>query len=132
MDDNTLYDEFKEYPDLAGARVVTDKETGRARGFGYVEFLNPEAAEAAHAGKNGASLDNRAMNIDFATKRPNNNNEGGKERNEDRAQKYGDTISPESETLFVGNIAFEVSEEEIAAAFGEVAPVQSVRLPTDM
>jgi nucleolin len=132
VDDDTLYEEFKEFEDLVGARVITDKATGKSRGFGYVDFANPEAAQKAYDAKNGQLLDGRDMRLDFAQKRSNNNNnESPAGRSADRAKKFGDVVSPESDTLFVGNLPFDVDEDGISAFFGEVCNVKSLRLPTD-
>lgn len=131
VDDNVLYEEFQSFDDLVGARVVSDKETGRSRGFGYVDFANPEAAQKAYDAKNGAQLEGRDMRLDFASK-PTTRDANPKDRANDRANKHGDTISPPSDTLFVGNLSFNVGEDSVSAFFNEVAPVQSLRLPTDM
>jgi len=52
IDDEWLYREFEEFGELTGARVVTDKATGRSKGFGYVEFGNATNA-AAVSGREG-------------------------------------------------------------------------------
>ena len=70
------------------------------------------------------------MRLDFASKPSTNNAPNA--RAADRAAKHGDVISPESDTLFVGNLSFNVSEESVSAFFNEVAKVSSLRIPTDM
>jgi nucleolin len=77
----------------------------------------------------GFELDSRALNLDYANARPAESNP--RERATDRAQKHGDTVSPESETLFVGNLPFDTDQDTVRQFFGEVAEVASVRLPTD-
>lgn len=77
----------------------------------------------------GQELDNRPLNLDYAAPRPADSNPQA--RAQDRAQKHGDSISPESETLFVGNLPFDVDQETVTQFFGDVAEVVSVRLPTD-
>jgi nucleolin len=124
-----LYEEFKHNEGIVGARVVTDKETGRSRGFGYVDFDSPEAAEKAYNDKNGAYLEGRDMRLDFAQKPSTDGTPNA--RAADRARKHGDVVSPESDTLFVGNLAFTASEDSVSAFFNEVAQVQSLRIPTD-
>ncbi len=44
VDDDRLFEEFKSFGEVVGARVVTDKETGRSRGFGYVDFSTSDEA----------------------------------------------------------------------------------------
>jgi nucleolin len=130
VDDNALYEEFQNNEGIVGARVVTDKDSGRSRGFGYVDFDSPEAAEKAYNDKNGAFLQGRDMRLDFASK-PSADSAAPNARAADRARKHGDVISPESDTLFVGNLPFSADEESVSNFFNEVAQVQSLRIPTD-
>lgn len=68
------------------------------------------------------------MRLDLSTSKPANN---PSERANDRAKKFNDELSPESDTLFVGNLSFNVDEESVSAFFNEVANVKSLRLPTE-
>lgn len=129
VDDNALYEEFQSIEGIVSARVVSDKETGRSRGFGYVDFENPEAAEKAYNEKSGAFLQGRDLRLDFAAKP--SGDSAPNARAADRARKHGDVISPASDTLFVGNLPFSANEESVSDFFNEVAKVQSLRIPTD-
>ncbi|KAH8910763.1 RNA-binding domain-containing protein [Coniochaeta sp. PMI_546] len=129
IDDDALYQEFSSYEGLVSARVITDKESGRSRGFGYVDFSSEEVAKKAHAEKTGALLDGRDMRIDFAGKKPQDANP--RDRAAERQKKYGDEVSPPSDTLFVGNLPFDASEAIVSDFFNTAAEVQSLRLPTD-
>ncbi|TDZ25948.1 Nuclear localization sequence-binding protein [Colletotrichum sidae] len=131
VDDNALYEAFQEFPELVSARVVSEKETGRSRGFGYVDFSTPEAAQVALDGSHGKELAGRAMNVDFSGQKPSGDGNPAA-RAYDRAQKHGDTQSPESDTLFVGNLPFDTDQDSVRAFFADVAEPASVRLPTDM
>ena len=123
-------EEFKDAGDVVSARVVWDQATQRSRGFGYVDFETAESCQKAYDAKSGSQLLGREMRLDFSSKQPPKKDFGA--RSNDRAQKHGDTVSPESDTLFVGNLAFYSSEETVSAFFNEVAKVSSLRLPTDM
>lgn len=129
VDDNALYEEFQNIEGIVGARVVTDKESGRSRGFGYVDFENPDAAEKAYNEKNGAFLQGRDLRLDFASKP--SADSAPNARAADRARKHGDVISPESDTLFVGNLPFSADEDSVSKFFDSVSKVQSLRIPTD-
>ncbi|KAK8924889.1 Nuclear localization sequence-binding protein [Metarhizium anisopliae] len=129
IDDNALAEAFKEFEGLVGARVVTDRDGGRSRGFGYVDFETPEAATKAYEAMQGFELDGRPLNLDYANTRPAESNP--RDRATDRAKKHGDSVSPESETLFIGNLPFDTDQETVRQFFAEVAEVTSVRLPTD-
>lgn len=128
VDDNLLYEEFQHCKGVTGARIMTSRDDGRPRGFGYVDFDSAENAKAALEEKHGAFLDGRDMRIDLSTGKPNNNPAA---RANERAKKFNDELSPESDTLFVGNLSFQVDEESVSAFFNEVASVKSLRLPTE-
>lgn len=64
-----LINAFKEYGEVASARVVTDRETGRSRGFGFVEMAE-ESAGAAIEALNGADWGGRALTVNEAQPRP--------------------------------------------------------------
>jgi nucleolin len=68
------------------------------------------------------------MRIDFAGKKQDAN---PRERAADRQKKYGDEVSPPSDTLFVGNLPFDANESIVSDFFNTAAEVQSLRLPTD-
>ena len=70
LDWKQLKDIFGEYGEVAFTRVVTDKETKRWKGFGFVEFVNAEDAVKAKEALDGAEVDGREIRVDFATEKP--------------------------------------------------------------
>src|SRR5215510_5021309 len=64
-----LREAFARYGGVDSAAVMTDRETGRSRGFGFVEMSTPEAADQAIGALNGSSLDGRTIRVDKATPR---------------------------------------------------------------
>jgi RNA recognition motif-containing protein len=60
---------FEEYGTVTDAVVVSDRETGRSRGFGFVTYDNDEEARAAMKAMDGATLDGRTIRCDEATDR---------------------------------------------------------------
>ncbi len=68
VDDDSLRTFFESYGDVTDARVITDRETGRSRGFGFVE-MPEEAAKNAIAQGDGVELDGRALKINEAKPR---------------------------------------------------------------
>ncbi|HST88134.1 MAG TPA: RNA-binding protein [Ktedonobacterales bacterium] len=61
---------FDAYGEVTEARVITDRESGRSKGFGFVEMGTEDAARNAIAGLNGSALDDRTLRVDMATERP--------------------------------------------------------------
>jgi hypothetical protein len=60
---------FARFGEVQSAAVMTDRETGRSRGFGFVEMLTTEETDKAIASLNGTSLDGRMIRVDKATPR---------------------------------------------------------------
>ena len=54
---------FAEYGTVDSAKIITDRETGRSKGFGFVEMSDQGAAEKAIEGLNGKELDGRAIKV---------------------------------------------------------------------
>ena len=60
---------FGAHGTVVSVNVITDRETGRARGFGFVEFENENDAQTAQQALNGYELDGRALRVDEAQER---------------------------------------------------------------
>jgi RNA recognition motif-containing protein len=61
--DTDLREAFSAFGTVESARVITDKFTGQAKGFGFVEMPNDEEARAAIAGMDGKELNGRALRV---------------------------------------------------------------------
>lgn len=68
-DDRALESAFAEYGEITEAKVITDRESGRSRGFGFVTFADPRCASKAAQEMNGTTLDGRNINVDVAQER---------------------------------------------------------------
>ena len=66
LDWQEIKDAFKEYGEVTFAKVIKDRETGKSKGFGFVEFTSVEEAVAAKEAMDGAELDGRTIKVDFA------------------------------------------------------------------
>jgi len=66
IDSNQLNDIFSEVGAVASANVITDRESGRSKGFGFVEMADDAGAESAIERFHGADLGGRAMNVSEA------------------------------------------------------------------
>jgi len=61
--ENNLQDAFAAHGTVVEANLMTDRETGRPRGFAFITMGTPEEAQAAITAMNGASLDGRALTV---------------------------------------------------------------------
>src|SRR5579864_3260172 len=68
---------FEPFGEVTRAQVMTDRDTGRSRGFAFVEMADEEAAANAIAGLNGKELDGRALNVNEAKPKPERSGGGG-------------------------------------------------------
>ena len=73
--DGTLEELFKEHGTVESARVISDKFTGKSRGFGFVEMSNDEQAQKAIETLNETQLEGRTLTVNEA--RPQEQRSGG-------------------------------------------------------
>jgi RNA recognition motif-containing protein len=73
--ENELQDTFAQYGTVLEANLMTDRMTGRPRGFGFVTMSTEEEAQKAVEALNGSQLDNRALTVNVA--RPREERPGG-------------------------------------------------------
>lgn len=66
----SLQSAFESYGEVVDAVVISDRDTGRSRGFGFVTYKNEEDGKNALQAMNGAMLDGRTIRCDAATERP--------------------------------------------------------------
>lgn len=67
--DSNLHDNFSEFGTVNSAKVMMDRETGRSKGFGFVEMDSAEVAQAAIDALNGMSVDGRQIVVNLARPR---------------------------------------------------------------
>jgi RNA recognition motif-containing protein len=67
--DEGLREAFASFGQITEAKVITDRETGRSRGFGFVNFVDDSAADQAIAALNGQELDGRVVQVNVAQER---------------------------------------------------------------
>ncbi|MDX8430417.1 MAG: RNA-binding protein [Candidatus Algichlamydia australiensis] len=66
FDDAKLEEVFKAFGEVASAQIIKDRDTGRSKGFGFVEMSDEEQAKAAIKGLNGTEFDGRALTVNEA------------------------------------------------------------------
>lgn len=68
-DSNTLQSLFEAHGTVTSAQVLSDRDTGRSRGFGFVEMSNDDEARAAIQKMDGADVDGRQIKVNEAKPR---------------------------------------------------------------
>ncbi|HEV2454858.1 MAG TPA: RNA-binding protein [Verrucomicrobiae bacterium] len=76
--ENDLQDTFAAHGTVQEVNLMTDRDTGRSRGFGFVTMSVPEEAQAAIGALNGKTIDGRALTVNVA--KPREERSGGGER----------------------------------------------------
>lgn len=69
--EHELRDLFAEHGEVVSCNVISDRDTGRSRGFGFVEMANEEEARSAESALNGHDLDGRQLKVNEAKPREN-------------------------------------------------------------
>jgi len=69
VNDADLANLFEEYGQISSAKVITDRQTGRSKGYGFVEMEDAEAAGKAISELNGAEYDGRTISVSEARPR---------------------------------------------------------------
>jgi RNA recognition motif-containing protein len=76
--DKELREAFAPHGNLLSASVVTDRDSGQSRGFGFVEYGSSADADKATEAMNGATLDGRTLNVNVAKPREGGGGGGGR------------------------------------------------------
>lgn len=85
---------FEQYGEVSRVNIPTDHESGRPRGFGFVEMPTRSEAEAAISALNGVQLGGRELAVNEARPKPNGNARSGSARgNTGGRDRYGDRIN---------------------------------------
>ena len=66
VESGDLTDFFSPYGEVVSSKVITDRETGKSRGFGFVEMASDAAGNEAISKLNGAVVEGRAMTVNVA------------------------------------------------------------------
>ncbi len=78
MRDDTLRQKFAAFGEVSSAKVMMERDSGRSKGFGFVEMSTADEAQAAIRGLNGKEVDGRALTVNVA--RPMEPRSGGSHR----------------------------------------------------
>ena len=87
--DDSLQASFTEFGEVTSARVITDRESGRSRGFGFVEMPQNAQAEAAIQAMNGKDIGGRNLTVNEARPKEDRGGGGGGGRGYGGGGSYG-------------------------------------------
>jgi RNA recognition motif-containing protein len=77
VDSNGLQQMFEPYGNVQSAQIITDRDTGRSKGFGFVEMSNDQEAQAAIAALSGSQVGGRSLTVNEAKPREDRGGGGG-------------------------------------------------------
>ncbi|KAJ1619003.1 hypothetical protein T492DRAFT_1088881 [Pavlovales sp. CCMP2436] len=123
VDDDAIKAAFKDCGEITTVKWLSDKETGRFKGCGFLEFESVEAANAAIA-KNGEDLMERPMKVTTAETKPARAPAAGFG---DRPQEAGE---PNLE-VYVGNLSYSIDDDSIKVALKDCGTITNIRWITD-
>jgi len=69
MTEDSLKELFEQHGEVTSVKIIKDRETGRAKGFGFVEMSDKEKAENAIKKLDGAEVEGRNIKVNFAKPR---------------------------------------------------------------
>ena len=78
--DADLNELFSQFGEVSSAKVITDRESGRSRGFGFVEMPSTEEGKEAMLGLNNKEVEGRAISVSIAKEKEQRSSGGGGSR----------------------------------------------------
>ncbi|XP_024966392.1 polyadenylate-binding protein RBP45-like [Cynara cardunculus var. scolymus] len=129
VSDYILQETFKAvYPSIKGAKVVTDRTTGRSKGYGFVRFGDESEQVRAMSEMNGVLCSSRPMRIGPAATK--SGAAGGMQKAPyQNAQGSQGESDPNNTTIFVGGLDPSVSDEALRQVFGQFGELIHVKIP---
>lgn len=93
VQDEDLREFFAPYGEVTSAKIINDRETGKSRGFGFVEMSDDTASKKAIAELDGADVEGRTIKVMEAKPKENKSFGGGGFRNNDRNFNNGNSYN---------------------------------------
>jgi len=75
--DENLRELFEQHGQVVSAQIIMDRDTGRSKGFGFVEMSNDQEAQAAITALNGQAIDGRPLTVNEARPKADSGHGGG-------------------------------------------------------
>ena len=89
MSDQSLQSRFGEFGTVVSAKVMMDRDSGRSKGFGFVEMSSSDEAQAAIRGLHGKSIEGRDIVVNEARPKESSGFGGGGQRRDSGGDSYG-------------------------------------------
>ncbi|XAR67456.1 hypothetical protein NMG60_11002226 [Bertholletia excelsa] len=130
VSDYLLQETFKvHYASVKGAKVVTDRMTGRSKGYGFVRFGDESEQLRAMTEMNGVVLSSRPMRIGpAANKKPVSGQQNQKVTYQNSQENPGEN-DPNNTTIFVGGLDESVSDDHLRQVFSQFGELVHVKIP---
>jgi len=121
---------FSKYGSIESLKVLQNRDTGRSKGIGFVEFTTRDEAKKAIADADNLNLDGRLLAISFSNEnRPApGGNAGGFGGGQSFGGQGGNKNDSSAKTVFVGNISWNTTEESLTEFFSKCGSVVAVRI----
>ncbi|KAK1378972.1 polyadenylate-binding protein RBP45-like [Heracleum sosnowskyi] len=130
VSDYTLQETFRlHYPSVKGAKVVTDRETSRSKGYGFVKFGDESEQMRAMTEMNGSMCSSRPMRIGPAANKRSMDAPQYPKATYQNTQGGQSEDDPNNTTVFVGGLDSSVSEEYLTEVFSTCGQVVHVKIP---
>eukprot|EP00644_Phytophthora_capsici_P001808 jgi/Phyca11/544354/estExt2_Genewise1Plus.C_PHYCAscaffold_140369 len=126
VDDDALYEKFKQFGEMHQSKVVYDQKSGRSRGFGFVTFCEYTDALDAVDQLNQSKWEKRTLNVRFLQPKSGSNANGAAAV----VKRPTKAIGPRPEgctTVYVGNLAYDITEEVLRKVFDKCGSIRAVR-----
>jgi RNA recognition motif-containing protein len=90
VQDEDLKNFFSPYGEVTSAKVITDRETGRSRGFGFVEMSDEAASTKAIAELDGSTIENRTISVSVAKPKEDRSSRGNNRSSFNSGKSYNE------------------------------------------
>ncbi|XVF03887.1 hypothetical protein REPUB_Repub05bG0031900 [Reevesia pubescens] len=132
VSDYMLQETFKAvYQSVKGAKVVTDRTTGRSKGYGFVRFGDENEQIRAMTEMNGIYCSTRAMRVGPAANKKPVTGQQYQQATYQNSQGNPGENDPNNTTIFVGGLDPSVSEDQLKQIFSQLGEVVHVKIPAN-
>lgn len=115
---------FEKVGEVVSVRMPTWHDSGRSKGYGFITFADASSAEKAIE-LDKAEVEGRWLKVNYAT------SSGDSTKPNPRFTSFTSTPEDDCKSLFVKNLPYDVTEDQVGETFSQYGEIASVRIPTD-